>query len=181
MKGEGTIVWKIEDDDGIMHSIKIKKALYVPEAPSFLLAPQQWEQQQKRYHRTIPSDPSINVTRIRSLTYSSTYRVFVTAHKQDQKREDTEHVCYSNVVSDDEEKDEDPKQRHTPRGHIPLFKPVSRDGNLCTTTVREENVHDLASPGTQLSTQPPANVILTIIEEENLSSDSPQAELLRWY
>ena len=34
VKGEETIVWKIEDHDGIVHPIKIKKALYVSEAPS---------------------------------------------------------------------------------------------------------------------------------------------------
>ena len=34
VKAEGMIVWKIEDDDGIVHPIKINKALYIPEAPS---------------------------------------------------------------------------------------------------------------------------------------------------
>ena len=44
VRGEGAIVWKIEDDDGIVHPIKIKKAPYVPEALECLLAPQQWAQ-----------------------------------------------------------------------------------------------------------------------------------------
>ena len=82
------------------------------------------------------------------------------------------------MVSDDEDEENIPKSRHTSRDPVPLFKPVFRDGNLRTTTTREENVHDLVSPGTQLPTQPPSNVILTDIEEENLSSASPQAELL---
>ena len=43
-KGEGAIICKIEDDDGIVHSSKIKKALYLPEASSYLLAAQQWAQ-----------------------------------------------------------------------------------------------------------------------------------------
>ena len=46
VNGEGTIVWKIEDYDRIIHPIKIKKALYVPQAQSCLIAPQQWEQQE---------------------------------------------------------------------------------------------------------------------------------------
>ena len=73
------------------------------------------------------------------------------------------------------------KKGHITRGNVTLFKIVSCDGNLCITTAREEIVHDLASPGTQIMTQPPANVILTNIEEANLSSGSPQAELLQWY
>ena len=104
VKGEGAIVWKIEDDDGIVHPIKIKKALCVPETLSFLLVPQQWEQQdnenypkpdgtwcttkahhcilycrQEWYRRTISWDTSINIARIRSDPSSNNYRVFVTA------------------------------------------------------------------------------------------------------
>ena len=83
-------------------------------------------------------------------------------------------------MSDNEDKDEDPKQGHTPKSHTPLFKPVSRNGNLQTTTIMEYTVHDLASPRTHIPTHPPANVILTYIEEENLSSESPKTELLIW-
>ena len=95
-KGEGTIVWKIKYDDGIVHPIKIKKVLYIPEAPSCLLAPQQWSQQvnknypktdgtwcvtnvnhctlywnQKFYRRTITWDTSVNAARICSALSSN--------------------------------------------------------------------------------------------------------------
>ena len=33
-KGDVTMVWKIEYDDGIAHTIKTKKAMYKPEALS---------------------------------------------------------------------------------------------------------------------------------------------------
>ena len=46
VKGEGTLVWKIEDDDGGIHTIKIKSSLYIPEVTSCFLAPQQWSQQE---------------------------------------------------------------------------------------------------------------------------------------
>ena len=45
VKGEVTLVWKIEDDNVFIPTIKIKKSLYVPEAPSYLFTPQQWVQQ----------------------------------------------------------------------------------------------------------------------------------------
>ena len=54
---------------------------------------------QERHLRTIPWDPSINVTRIRSAQSSNTYRVFVAAYEQERSREDIEHICYSKVVS----------------------------------------------------------------------------------
>ena len=40
VKGEGMITCKIEGDDGVVHTINIKKALYIYEALSYLLAPQ---------------------------------------------------------------------------------------------------------------------------------------------
>ena len=30
VKGDGKILWKIEDDDGVVHPINIKKALNIP-------------------------------------------------------------------------------------------------------------------------------------------------------
>ena len=44
-KGIGTVKWKIEDDNGIVHDIYIKDVLYVPESMQRLLSPQQWAQQ----------------------------------------------------------------------------------------------------------------------------------------
>ena len=79
--------------------------------------------------------------------------MFVAAYEQEHKIEDMEYVLYSNVESDYEDDDEYPKQRHNPRGHKPLLKPASRDGNLHNFTAREDNVHDLASPGTRILTQ----------------------------
>ena len=36
----GTIKWDIEDDEGVVHSIKIPNSIYLPQAPSRLLSPQ---------------------------------------------------------------------------------------------------------------------------------------------
>ena len=40
----GTVQWKIKDDNRWVHSIPIKWALYVLEAPGQLLSPQHWGQ-----------------------------------------------------------------------------------------------------------------------------------------
>ena len=50
VKGGGTILWKIEDVYGLVHPIKTKKALYVPDASSCMLASQQWAQQARNNH-----------------------------------------------------------------------------------------------------------------------------------
>ena len=38
--GQGTIKWKLLDDDGIQHTLLIKKALFIPKATMCLLSPQ---------------------------------------------------------------------------------------------------------------------------------------------
>jgi hypothetical protein len=44
IKGKGTIKWRIEDDDGVIHTIKLKNSLYVPAFTHCLLCPQHWSQ-----------------------------------------------------------------------------------------------------------------------------------------
>lgn len=45
VKGVGTISWKIEDDQGMVHKIHIKGSLYVPDLPICLWSPQHWAKQ----------------------------------------------------------------------------------------------------------------------------------------
>ena len=44
VKGEGTVRWKIEDDNGKVHTILIKHCLYVPDLHICLLSLQHWAQ-----------------------------------------------------------------------------------------------------------------------------------------
>ena len=110
-EGLGDNFCKIEDDEGIVHPIKIKKAFHVTEYPSCLIEPQKWAQQtnnnypkpygtwcatkarhyilywkHERCQHTIPWDPTINVPRILSAPSSNTYRVFLASNEQYQKR-----------------------------------------------------------------------------------------------
>ena len=83
VRGKGTIKWKIEDDDGVVHTIKFPGSLYVPDFTNCILCPQHWNQtandhfptrhgtwqalysdtmvmywDQRRYKRTIEWEPS---------------------------------------------------------------------------------------------------------------------------
>ena len=40
VQGIGTIIWKIRDDNGKIHEIKIKECLYIPQAKTRLFSPQ---------------------------------------------------------------------------------------------------------------------------------------------
>ena len=74
--------------------------------------------------------------------------------------EDIEHFYCTGIVSGEKE-EEYKQQQHASKGSAPLFTQISLDGNLCTTVAREENIHDLASPGTDLSKNSPKNIIPT--------------------
>ena len=45
----GTIRWRIDDDNGRIHTLLLPNSYYVPESPSRLLSPQHWAQQVKDY------------------------------------------------------------------------------------------------------------------------------------
>ena len=45
IKGTGTFVMRIEDDDGGTHTIKIPNSLYLPALRQCLLSPQHWAQE----------------------------------------------------------------------------------------------------------------------------------------
>ena len=91
VKGEGTVRWKIEDDNGKVHTMLIKNCLYVPDLHICLLSPQHWAQQandnapnprgtwcatygdvfelewnQRQYRRSIKFDSNTNTPRFTS-------------------------------------------------------------------------------------------------------------------
>ncbi len=47
IKGMGTFKFKIKEDNGMLHEIKIPNSLYVPELRRCLLSPQHWVQEAK--------------------------------------------------------------------------------------------------------------------------------------
>jgi hypothetical protein len=103
IKGMGTFKFKIKDDNGMTHEIKIPNSLYVPELKRCLLSPQHWVQEAKdnyprpkgtrmsqdnefkyeywgqaKYQKLIPYDPSTNVQILYTAASSRTYRAFAT-------------------------------------------------------------------------------------------------------
>ena len=83
VRGRGTFVFCIEDDDGRMHRIKVPNSLYVPNLPFALLSPQHWAQQTtdgvssltekqatvlkfRGFTKTVPLSPSTNTPSVRT-------------------------------------------------------------------------------------------------------------------
>ena len=105
IKGTGTFVMRIEDDEGKVHTIKIPNSLYLPNLKSCLLSPQHWAQEAKamgnkegwetnrtwmenhwdkcvllwqggKFRRSIPHSPLTNTPSFHTAHASKTYRAF---------------------------------------------------------------------------------------------------------
>jgi hypothetical protein len=125
VKGRGTVKWKLEDDDGVVHKIKIKNALYVPEMQMCLLCPQHWSQNsndhflkrngtwcasyadecilywnQCRHKHTIKWDHKMNTVALRSAPGAYKYRVFAAMLEASQDIETNKHLCYQANIQD---------------------------------------------------------------------------------
>jgi hypothetical protein len=100
IKGTGTFKFKIKDNNGMTHEIKIPNSLYIPELKRCLLVPQHWVQEAKdnyprpkgmqdnefycmywgqaKYQKSIPYDPSTNVPILYTAVLLRSYLVFAT-------------------------------------------------------------------------------------------------------
>ena len=127
---EGTIEWRIEDDDGRKHTIRLPGSLYVPKANIRLLSPQHWSQiakdnkperrgtwsgtyddciemwwDQRKYKRTVPLDPnSTNVGTISMAPGYTRYHAFAAEMGEPEGDGYDEDLTYEpKVVTDDED------------------------------------------------------------------------------
>jgi hypothetical protein len=126
-KGKGTVLWKIEDDSGVLHEKLFPGTLYIPELKLCLLSPQSWcqladnnfprrdgtwqyqtvdsfvmEWDQRKFRRTVPWDRRTNTGCMRSAPGTKHYRAFASVHDQQQECHKHEHVAYAYVIPDDQ-------------------------------------------------------------------------------
>ena len=202
IKGKGTVKWRIEDDEGQVHTIRIPNSLYIPDMKQCLLCPHHWGQEandhypirdgtwcatysnrmvlhwnQRQNKRTIPWDSRTNTGIMRSAPGAYTYRAYAAIYEAEQGIESHEHVCCStatstHLVSDDEDGTDSVE-------HPPSDITQSNDSKPteCNKGMREENLTDFFEKG---AIQQEPTLIVTD-EDENLSAENPQAELLRWH
>jgi hypothetical protein len=103
IKGIGTFKFKVDDDDGTTHEIKIPNSLYLPDLMRCLLSPQHWAQEagdnyplprgtrmenedkrcvlvwgQGKYEKWIPFNATSNVPTMYSASSSLAYRAYAT-------------------------------------------------------------------------------------------------------
>jgi hypothetical protein len=126
-KGRGTVLWKIEEDNGVVHDKLFPGTLYIPDLKLCLLSPKLWcqsandhfprragtwqyqtadsfvmEWDQRKFRRTVPWDRQTNTGCMISVPGTKHYRAFAAVHDQQQECRKHEHVAYpAHVIPDD--------------------------------------------------------------------------------
>jgi hypothetical protein len=187
------VLWKIEDDNGVVHEKLFPGTLYIPELKLCLLSPQSWcqsaddnfsrrdgtwqyqtankfvmEWDQRKYRRTVPWYRRTNTGRTRSAPGTKHYRAFVSVHDQKQECHKHEHVAYAHVLLNDR------TGAGSERGKTPASEEDESNPPFIAPNKNEENLTDFFQ-----EIQGP-NIILDD-DLERLAAANPQAELLRWH
>ncbi len=106
INGTRTFKFKIKDENGMTHEIKVPNSLYIPELKRCLLSPQHWVQEAKdnyprskgtrmgqnnefyyvywgqaKHRKLIPYNPSTNILIMHTAALSGAYRAFATTFK----------------------------------------------------------------------------------------------------
>jgi hypothetical protein len=136
-KGRGTVLCKIEDDNGVVHEKLFTRTLYIPDLKLCLMSPQSWcqsadddfprrdgtwqyqtadnfvmEWDQCKFHHTVPWDHRTSTGRMRSAPGIKHYRAFAATHDQHQDYRKHEHVAYpAHVLTDDRKEASDERDQ----------------------------------------------------------------------
>jgi hypothetical protein len=175
-KGKGTVLWKIEDDNGVVHEKLFPSTMYIPELKLCILSPQSWCQSAEdnfpRCNGTwqYPWNRRTNTGRMRLVPGTKHYRAFAYVHGQQQECHKHEHVAYpAHVIPDDRTEasgERDPTPTAAEDEITPPFPTMNKE--------EEENLTDFFQ-----ESQGPK--IILDDDSERLAAASPQAELLRWH
>jgi hypothetical protein len=159
----GTMLWKWEDDEGMVHDFAIEGSYYVPESDYRLLSPQHWAQSQKdpdrfgtgcftdgqachlwwkgrKYHLTVPLSKGDNVATFRLAPGYEKFHAFCAELQAD------DNDPYSvDLQEADQQTEESEELSSTERGEkewLPrdINKPVETDFSLDGTEVEEPTI-----------------------------------------
>ena len=188
----GTIKWDIEDDEGVVHSIRIPNSIYLPQAPSRLLSPQHWAQEardnvpvkngtwcatygtqvvlywgQQQFKRTIALDKEgSNVASIRTAPGFDRYKAFCT--EIGEKESGRCQLAFDTGVVSDDESDDDARS-------------VSSDSDEDSLPLQREQPlridFDLDGPTPEASKTAP----VVVEDEEDCMPQDASAEFLKWH
>jgi len=204
--GRGTMEFKIDDDDGVTHTIRVPNSVHIPDLPMVLVSPQHWAQQTtddtesrsggkhtiltfRGYKKTIPYSTRSNVPSFRSTPGTLRYQAFAACFEATKDPKAKEFRRSQHIVTDDEASSSEgaPEQEDG----------YDADEDLPMTDREGEKADIQSSHGPHLGhgscvkgscddihhdhrhTTP--HLQPHADDAERLTVESPQADLLRWH
>ena len=194
----GTLNWKVEDDNGKVHTFLIPNSIYIPEGSMRLLSPQHWAREATtsynlsekekfkstqlwnrnimnwgrygQYQKTVQNDRYSNVPIFYSASSIRQYQAYQT--KVETTIDQTYLTCCpAHYISDDESKCELTDTESTD-DIITAILPQEQTRDNYT----QENMTDMMS-----NLEPRAVTIVEEEDEEIITATSNKAELMRWH
>ena len=188
VEGIGTMLWKLEDDDGVVHKLKITNALCVPKIEHCLLSPQHVAQalQKKRdsmhasqyaekcafvmpgFRKTVNNSKRTNVPRMHSAPGFMHYRASACAMEYKWDYEECEHVCCRAVTPKELEKYE----------AFTFSKP-----KISEEFINSEETADAEAKEIKQEHAPPFSEEQKekSADDQVIEAESDQGELMRWH
>ena len=139
----GTVKWKIEDDDNMVHTFTIQNTYYIANAPTRILSPQHFAQQmqdhkphvegtgctttsstivlfwnQRKFTKTDKLDPKLNIAMMNTAQRIQQYKSYI-MNQGDEANKHT-HIFETHIIPK-EESDEEKRMTTCPSNHLILF------------------------------------------------------------
>ena len=192
--GRGTLRFRIDDDDGVTHTITVPNSVHIPDLPMVLVSPQHWAQQTtdntestscakhtvlsfRGYKKTIPYSAQSNTPSFRSTPGTLRYQAFA-AVVEHGTATSTSLLRSEHIVTEDEESSSEGASEGDADGYnadeeLPMS---DREGEQQPKQSRH-GTHTKKCSHKHATThlQPHAD------DAERLTVESPQADLLRWH
>jgi len=180
----GTILWSIEDDNGLPHELLIPHSYYVPGSKVRLLSPQHWareakdnrpqprgtwcatyadsivlEWNQRKHRRTIKLDQQgSNVATVHTAPGYNKFTAFCTEIESDNDDEHNPIIVDTNVITDDEREEDESVEDFAEQRNDPIQLSFKLDG-----------------PTTSNNPEP----VTIEVDEEELQKENVAGEMLR--
>ena len=202
----GTVKWKIEDDDNMVHTFTIPNTYYITNAPTRILLPQHFAQQmqdhkphaegtgctttsstivlfwnQRKFTKTVKLDPKLNIAMTNTAPGIQQYKSYIMNQREEPNKH--AHIFETHIIPEEEsdQEQEDDDLSFQPSDPVQAIDKLGSDHKVhhtdgSTAGDIHQNYND-----TTMAEEFSLELPHTIPEDTEPTMISAQDELMRWH
>ena len=202
----GTVEWKIEDDDNMVHTFTIPNMYYIANTPTRILSPQHFAQQmqdhkpyaegtgctttsstivlfwnQRKFTKTVKLDPKLNIAMMNTAPGIQQYKSYIRNQREEPNKH--AHIFETHIIPDEEsdQEQEDDDLSFQPSDPVQAINRSGSDHKVhhtdgSTAGDIQQNLNDTTT-AEEFSLELPH----TIPEDKEPITSSTQDELMQWH